>query len=288
MDYLNHAPQWQRRIWGAGNINDETLNKLVMNLLNDNVVSGGDGGVNKGKAAHAWCLVRKNDYTIEGAGHSDADPTCLSSLHPETIACIAVASLLHMVTNVAKIHDKNVPFYTDNLSVVQHSTVHHWHATKRIFENDLDVVLENNRLLKKLKIQLVPTHELGHQDEVKYYADLTKPERLNVRMDELATAFLEDPPDHLRARDTSMIFPAQQVCVMQENFVLAADIPNKLAFGEKRALIRHYFQKHFKLSKHGLQLIDWRCFGFVMAKNKKKKQLLKGLHHLWNTRETTF
>ena len=98
-----------------------------MNLINDNVVSGGDGSVNKGQAAHAWCLVRKNDYStiIEGAGPSDADPTYLSSLRPETIACITVASLLHMVTSVAKIHDKNVPFYTDILSVVQHSTVHH-------------------------------------------------------------------------------------------------------------------------------------------------------------------
>ena len=139
------------------------------------------------------------------------------------------------------------------------------------------MALENNRPLKKLKIQLVPTHVLGHQDEVKDHVDLTKPERLNVRMDELATSFLDNPSDHLRPRDTPMIFPAQQVCVMQENQVLTADIPNKLAFGEKKAIIRHYFQNHFECSEHGLQLIDWRCFGFVMTRVALMAMLLQFL-----------
>ena len=56
----------------------------------------------------------------------------------------------------------------------------------------------------------------------------------------------------------------------------------------KRVIIRNYFQKHFNLSEQALDLIDWKCFGFVMAKNKKKRQLLKGFHHLWNTRAITF
>lgn len=56
LDYFNKAPDWQRRIWGTGNINEESLNVLIMNLINDNVTSGGDGSV-KMEAPHmlgAW------------------------------------------------------------------------------------------------------------------------------------------------------------------------------------------------------------------------------------------
>ena len=68
--------------------------------------------------------------------------------------------------------------------------------------------------------------DIEYKCEQKDIIYVDKPERLNVRMGELATAFLDNPPDHLRPRDTPVIFPAQQVCIMQENQVLTADIPN--------------------------------------------------------------
>ena len=169
MEFFSRAPDWQRRIWGTGNITEETLNVLVLHLMKDNVIAGGDGSVNNGQAAHAWCLAPKTDFTpiIEGAGPSDGVPTFLTSLRPETIACIAVASLLHLTTTAANIFDKEIPFYTDSLSVAQHAENSHWHATKHIYENDMDLILENNRLLKKLKVNLIPTHVSGHRSRIR-------------------------------------------------------------------------------------------------------------------------
>ena len=63
-------------------------------------------------------------------------------------------------------------------------------------------------------------------------------------MDALATKFLENPPKHLAPNKSPTLFPAQQVCVTQDNDVLTADIPNKLVYGEKKVITRHYFQKH--------------------------------------------
>ena len=208
--FIKNAPEWQKRIWGTAPVNVETLNILIMHLINDNLVAGGDGSVNNDKAAHAWCIATKNDFKpiIEGAGQSDGEPTYLSSLRPETIACIAVPSILHMTSTAARIFDKTIPFYTDSLSVVQHSQVYHCHATKHIFDNDMDVILENHRLLKKLKVKLERTHVLGHQDRVKEWHELAKMEKLNVRMDKLAQDFLIKPPEHLIPPSISHLIPS--------------------------------------------------------------------------------
>ena len=74
--FLKNAPEWQKRIWGTADVNVETLTILIMHLINDNVVAGGDGSVNNGKAAHAWCIATKNDFKpiIEGAGPNYGEP----------------------------------------------------------------------------------------------------------------------------------------------------------------------------------------------------------------------
>ena len=166
-------------------------------------------------------------------------------MRPETIACIAVASLLHLTTTAVNIFNKKIPFYTDSLSVVQHAENSHWYATKHIYENDMDVILEKNRLLKKIKVHLIPTHVQGHQDDKKDYNELTDQDKLNIRMDNLASKFLEDPPFNLTPQPYPLLFPAQQVCIKQYGNVLSANVQNELIIGGKRALIRHYFHRHF-------------------------------------------
>ena len=174
-----------------------------------------------------------------------------------------------MVTTAAKIFDKTVPFYTDSLSVVQHASIPHWHATKHIFENDLDVILENHRYLKILKINMIPTHVLGHQDRVKSWDDLTNMEKLNVCLDKMAEDFLKAPPQHLLPRPHPLLFPAQQICIKKNGNVIATNIHNELVFGEKETIIRHYFTKHFNIPESTIGSIDWRCFAYVMKKIKR-------------------
>ena len=148
----------------------------------------------------------------------------MTSLRPETVACIAVGSLLHLDTTAEKIDFAIVPYYTDSLSVVQHASILHWHAAKRIFENDMDVILENHRLLRKLKVKLVPTHVLVYHDRVKQEHELTAVERLNIRMDTLVSEFLSGPPDDLVPQEEALFFPSQQVCLQCDGITITSEL----------------------------------------------------------------
>ena len=172
--------------------------------------------------------------------------------------------------------------------MIQHADVQHWHKTKHIYDNDMDVILENSRLLKRLRIKFVPTHVHGHQDRIHDHKELSAEAKLNIRMDELASEFLKSPPEHLTPSNKPVLFPAQQVCIVKNDTPLQANIINELVFGEKQVIIEHYFHKHFGITKTTINLVDWRCFNYVLPKQKNKKQLIKGLHHLWNTISTTF
>ena len=157
-DYVARAPKWQRRIWGTANVNDDSISLLIIHMINDNVVAAGDGSVREGRASHGWSLVRKDDYSpiIEGAGPTYGNPNFLTSMRPETSACIAASTLLHLVASAEQLYKATVPFFTDSLSVVQHADILHWHKTRHIYDNDMDVILENNRLLKRLKNPICP------------------------------------------------------------------------------------------------------------------------------------
>ena len=74
--FYTNAPNWQKRIWGKTDISRQTLNIIIMHLLNDNIVAAGDGSVSNDKASHAWCIARKNDYSVilEGVGPTDGHP----------------------------------------------------------------------------------------------------------------------------------------------------------------------------------------------------------------------
>ena len=138
-DYVARAPKWQRRIWGTANVNDDSISLLIIHMINDNVVAAGDGSVREGRASHGWSLVRKDDYSpiIEGAGPTYGNPNFLTSIRPETSACIAASTLLHLVASAEQLYEATVPFFTDSLSVVQHADILHWHKTKHIYDNDM-------------------------------------------------------------------------------------------------------------------------------------------------------
>ena len=102
-----------------------------------------------------------------------------------------------MICTTANISSGYVPFYTDSDTVVSNSKQKHWHSTKRALMDNIDVIIENNRIIRKLKIDLVPCHVKGYQDRVQPHHQLSREAKLNVRMDTLAGDFLADPPTHL-------------------------------------------------------------------------------------------
>ena len=102
----------------------------------------------------------------------------------------------------------------------------------------MDVILENHRLLRKLKIKLVPTHVYRHRDRVK---------TPNEFMDNLVSEFLLQPPDDLNPQEEALFFPAQQVCLKCDGITITSELEEKLVLNEKQVIIQHYFEKHFQI-----------------------------------------
>ena len=286
-EYYNNAPDWQKRIWGTAIISEQTINIIAFHLQNDNIVAGGDGGVAHGRAAHAWCIVTKNTFEplLEGAGPTDGIPDTLASLRPESVSCIAVCSILHLISSAFDIHNKIIPFYTDNTTVVSNSKHRHWHSTKHVLENDIDVILELNRYFRKMQVQIQPMHVKGHQDTQFQGNDLSKEAQLNIRMDELVGDFLRQPPDHLTPKPIPLILPSQQVCVTIDGKAVTSDIETELVYAYQKQKLFRYYDKHFGISRDNLQTVDWANFYYTIRKHSKRNQLLKYLHRQWDTRE---
>ena len=256
-----------------------------MHLLNDNIVTAGDGSVSNGKASHAWCIARKNDYsvTLEGVGPTDGHPDSMTSVRPETISCIAIGSLLHMICSAANISSGYVPFYTDSDTVVTNSNQKHWQSTKHVLMDNIDVIIKNNLILRKLKLDFVPVHVKGHQDRVHPYHQLSREAKLNVRMDALASEFLADPPTHLTPQPAPIFFPSQQIGIKIKGELFSCDVVSELIYSNRSNDITDYFERHFDIPPTEFDTIDWTCLNYTLRKHSKKRQLIKGLHHQWDT-----
>lgn len=57
--------------------------------------------MNKGRAAHAWCVFRKDTYEVllRGTGTVYGDYDHTTSMRPETISSIAAGTFLHMIAS---------------------------------------------------------------------------------------------------------------------------------------------------------------------------------------------
>ena len=215
--------------------------------MNDNIITAGDGSVNKGRVAHSWCIARKSDFNIivQGAGPTDGNPTTLTLVRPETIGCIAVSSLLHLICSALLITTKIVPYYTDSEVLITNNANKHWHATKYVTCDDIDVIIENNRILRKISINVIPTHVYGQQDRHTAYDDLDDIAKLNVYMDNLAGDFLDHTSPHLEPSEEPILFPSQQIALKIRNKLVTSDVQTELVYSQqKQAIINHFEDRY--------------------------------------------
>ena len=272
-------------IWGTAEIDEAVLNIVIFNLSNDNIITVGDGSVNRGRASHSRCIARKSDFHIilQGAGPSDGNPSTLTSVRPETIGCIAVSSLLHLICTATHISDKSVPHYTDCDALVSNSSSKHWHATKHVINDDIDVIIENSRLLRKIPITVPPTHVHGHQDRHKKFEELDDVVKLNVHMDTLAVYFLDHNPPNLEPSPIPLLFPSQQIAIKIDNKLVTSDIETELVYNQKKTEIKTYFYLQYGIPRHMFDTIDRTCFNYVLSKHNKRTRLVKRFHYQWDT-----
>lgn len=126
-----------------------------------------------------------------------------------------------------------VPFYTDSETVVSNSKQKHWHSTKYVLMDTIDVIIKNNGIIRKLKIDLVSCHVKGHQDRFQQQHQLSREAKLNVRMDALAGDFLDNPPIHLIPQSTPIFSPSQQIVIKIKGDSFNCDIVPELIYSNR-------------------------------------------------------
>ena len=214
-DYYNSAPAWQKQIWGTAQITKEKLEEITKHLLDDNIDCAGDGSVKRGRAAQAWCIFRKDTYEIllKGTATVNGDYDHTTSLRPETISCVAAGSLLNLITASHSSVDATVTFFSDNESSVINSARTLLHDIGSAIENDIDVTIQNIRLLKKSKFTYQMMHVHGHQDNTDSN-NLTPIAKINVHMDELVGQHIENVIASTTDTSEPTLFPSQQVSIV--------------------------------------------------------------------------
>jgi hypothetical protein len=97
--------------------------------------------------------------------------------------------------NIQPAYDSRVTSSCDNVSLLGAQEEYHTRDVDSLtwyLKPDHDVIMTLSDVKEKLPIKLVSLHVRSHQDEKHDYADLTRPEQLNVLANHRATAALNE------------------------------------------------------------------------------------------------
>ena len=128
------------------------ITTIKQQLANDNIIAAGDGSVKHRKGAQAWSIFRKDTHEISlrGALIVIGDPLTMTSMRPETVSSIAAGTFLNMIAQPLQDLNAHVIFYSDSESIVKNSQRSSPHDVGTVLENDIDVTIQNMRLIKKI------------------------------------------------------------------------------------------------------------------------------------------
>jgi len=283
-DYFQRAPQWQKQIWGNAPITKDTISTIESHLLNDNISCAGDGSVKRGKAAHAWCVFRKDTYEIllKGTATVNGDYDHITSLRPETISCVAAGSFLNMIAAANDQVDSSVTFYSDNESAVINSSRTLIHDVGSAMENDIDVTIQNIRLINKAKFNFRMIHVHGHQDDNS--SKLSPIADINVQMDELAGQHVEEILKVDIDTSEPTMFPSQQISVLIDGKRVHTHVEESLIFQYYKKPLEKHYKNVVKLQPSEFTNIRWNALRLTLRDSSKPDQTLKAIHSQWQTK----
>ena len=283
-DFYTRAPRWQKQIWGNAPITKQVINDIEKHMMDDNINCAGDGSIKRGKAAHAWCIFRKDTHEIllKGTATVNGDYDHITSLRPETISCIAAGSFLNLIAAQHERVESHITFYSDNKAAVTNSARTNLHDIGIVLENDIDVTVQNVRLLQKAKFNFRMEHVHGHQDD--HSKDLSPIANINVQMDELVGQHIEQLLTSNIDTSEAHFFPSQQISLVIDGKCTHTCFEDALIYQYyKKDLIRHYANV-VKLDPNEFHNVRWNALRLALRHCIKSDQKLKAIHSQWQTK----
>lgn len=285
-EYYQQAPKWQKLLWGNIDLTPEKLSEIITHFSNNNINAAGDGSVKRGKAAQAWCLFRKDTYEIllEGVATVNGDPDHITSMRPETISSIAAGSFLNLIASTLDHLTSDVTFFSDNEATVINSARTLLHDVGSVLEDDIDVTLQNAKLVKNTKFTYRLSHLHGHQDDHNDEDDLSPEAIINTRMDKLVGEHVE----RLIRDDTNTqepgVFPTQQISILINGKRISSHLEDRLIFEYYKDDLEKHYQNVVHLPKSQFKNIQWNALRLSLRNNPKFDQTVKAIHSQWQTK----
>ena len=284
-DYICAAPTWQKQSLGAAPLTRDLIEQITTELCNNNISCADDGSILFGRAAHAWCILKKESFDILLRGSADVygDKLDVNSLRPESCGCIAAFSLIHIISSTIPDIEANVTYFTNSDNAVLNSKRNFLHDTASVMENDIDVTIEMIRLTRKCVTQLSVVHVDGHQDLQKDEDDLTPIQKINITMDHMAGQHVREAIRTNTNINASMFLPTQQIAIKLRVKILVANTDEKLRGSFYLSDIQRHYHNAVGLDKTLFHNVNWDAIRLAIRKHSNRSQMLKCLHNQWPT-----
>lgn len=204
-------------------------------------------------------------------------------MRPETISSIAAGSFLNMI---AAAHDNlsaTVTFYSDNEAAVINSSRNLLHDVGNAIENDMDVTIQNVRLMKKSKFTYSMLHVHGHQDN-KNPENISPIAAINIEMDELAGEQVERVIKSTHDTSKPTLFPSQQISVIINNKRVHICIEDALIFQYYEKSLEKHYNNVVHLKPSEFNNVRWNALRLTLRNSQKYDQTLKAIHSQWQTK----
>ena len=193
----------------------------------------------------------------------------MTSLRPETVSSIAAGTFPNMIASTIPNIQTTVIFLSDNEAAVKNSHRTSLHDVGTVLENDMDVTIQNVRIVKKSLIYFSMSHVHGHQDNNTDKKNLPPIARINVEMDELIGNFLHDL-DLSKDYSKPLPFPSQQVRVALNGKRISSNIEDLLISEYYRPNINKHYQKVVKLDPSSMPNAQWNSLWLALRDYKSR------------------
>ena len=151
------------------------------------------------------------------------------------------------------------------------------HDVGTVLENDMDVTIQNVRIVKKSLINHSMFHVHRHQDKNNDKKNLSPIARINVEMNELVGNFLHDL-DLSKDYSEPVPFPSQQVGVALDGKRISPNIKDLLISEYYRPNINKHYQNVVKLDPSSMSNVQWNSLQLALRNYKNRDSALKTIH----------
>jgi hypothetical protein len=268
--YVATLPLWEQDLLAQATevyCPDSSLYELLQQR-NVNILVASDGGQKDDFGSFGWVIGTKDEVIWDCEGTARGYP--MQSYRAEGYGRMSLLLFLkHYIRfyNIKPADDLRVTSYCDSSSLLKAEEAFHTRdldSSSWYLKPDHDVIMTLSEVREGLPFRLISQHVKSHQDDERDFADLTRPEQLNVLADHRATAAL----DALRAARKSTEFHPLPVCrgyLRDASGHITSREISTLRTELSEYELRAYLQVRNEWSDEVFDSISWVAYGSASA-----------------------